>query len=398
MATARSGAFSTAPQAGSSPRRITSFTVAAAAGVSQSTVARALRGDPSLDAETIERVLSAAAALEYVAAEPAKPAPVLGTKRIALVVDLENPQWSLLVPPLHDELSAKGYDLTLITADAETEEVQRKLLGGGIDGVILATVLLDSPLPLILQRLKIPTVLLQRYTDGDELDSSIANDFAGGELAAGLLLDAGHTHIAALFGPVDCSTGRDRAEGFRQRLADAGVPLDERFAHVGAADYDHGFNSVDALLARKPAPTALFCADDSIAFGVLNRAYELGLNIPQDLTVIGFDDLDQASWPTIGLTTISVPFDDLLHSAVALLLDRISGWAGGTRRVVHGVIPVLRDTHAQLHAAASPPSFVAAMTAARTASASASPFGVDGGRRPAAPIHHRPLRTGTRIS
>lgn len=335
------------PKLGTPMRRITSFTVAAAAGVSQSTVSRALSGDPTLDAETVRRVVDAATALEYVAvAAPIEPPAVTTTRRIAMVVDHDNPLWPLLVPPLHTMLAGRGYELSLVTGHAESEDVQRTLLGGGVDGVILTTVALDSPLPVILQRLGIPAVLLQRYADGGELDSSVANDFSGGVLAAQLLVDAGHTHIAALFGPEDSSTGRDRAEGFREQLASAGVPLDERWVRVGDFSYAHGYDGFDELLAKDPAPTALFCADDSIAFGALNRAHELGIRVPQDLTVIGFDDLEQSSWPTIGLTTVKVPFEDLLHSAITMLLDRIAGWKGGGRRVVHSVHTVERTSHA----------------------------------------------------
>ncbi len=89
----------------------------------------------------------------------------------------------------------------------------------------------------------------------------------------------------------------------------------------------------------------MFCSNDTIALGALNAAYERGLQVPGDLAVTGFDDLAEAAWPTMSLTTMAVPFTDMLRSAVTLLLERIGGYDGGARRIVHGVTPVLRSTH-----------------------------------------------------
>ena len=326
--------------------RVTSFDVAEAAGVSQSTVSRALRGEPSIGTETVARIVAAAAALDYVPSDRARDLSRGTTKRIAMVVDLENPLWSLLVGRLHDLLADLSYHLTLIAGHPDSEVLDPALLGGGIDGVILSTVALDSTLPAILQRRSVPTVLLQRYTEGGELDSSVADDRAGGAASAQILLDAGHQRIGALLGPRNTSTGRDREAGFRECLADAGIELDEALVRVGSFDFSHGYESVSGLFSGETeSPTALFCSNDSIAFGALNRACELGIAVPGDLAIVGFDDLEQASWATLSLSTVHVPFDDMLHSAVTMLMERIAGRTGLGRRVIHPVYPVLRSTH-----------------------------------------------------
>jgi LacI family transcriptional regulator len=339
--------------------KVTSFVVAEAAKVSQSTVSRALRGDPNIAAETVRRVVAVATELGYVPSERARDLSTRTTRRIAMLVDLDNPLWSLLVSRLHDELADRGYRLTLIAGHGDQQTIETNLLGGGVDGVIVCTVTLQSTLPALLHQRGVPAVLLHRYAeDGSEpaersgdsgaggtLDACVADNRAGGAAAAQLLLDAGHRRIAALFGPRDTSTGRDRAAGFLDRLADAGATPGEDRLRYGSFDFAYGRASLPELMTQPDPPTAIFCSNDEIALGALNAACERQLRVPDDVAVVGFDDLDQAAWPLIGLTTISVPFADMLHSAVNLLLERIGGYAGGGRRLIHPVKPVLRRTH-----------------------------------------------------
>ncbi|GAA4184543.1 LacI family DNA-binding transcriptional regulator [Streptosporangium oxazolinicum] len=325
--------------------KVTSFDVAKAAGVSQSTVSRALRGDPSIGAETVRRVAAVAAELDYVPSERARDLSTRSTRRIAMVVDLDNPLWALLVRRLYDQLAERDYRLTLVAGHGDTQNIESQVAGGGVDGVILSTVSLDSSLPALLRRRGVPAVLLHRYVEGTELDSCVADNRAGGAAAARMLLRAGHRRIGALLGPATTSTGRDREAGFRGLLAEAGVELDETLVRYGRFDFDHGRESVPALMEGAAPPTALFCANDIIALGAMNSAHELGLRVPGDLAVIGFDDLEQAAWPTVALSTVHVPFDDMLHSAVTLLGERIGGWSGAGRLVIHPVTPVERGTH-----------------------------------------------------
>ncbi|TQS45463.1 LacI family transcriptional regulator [Cryptosporangium phraense] len=331
---------------------MTSFDVAARAGVSQATVSRALRRDPSIGAETVRRVLEAAQALDYVPSARARALSTGSTQRIAMVVDLDNPLWSLLVGRLHDELAGRGYRLTLLAGHGDPDDVEEHLLGGGVDGVIVSTARLGSSLPATLRRRGVPAVLLHRYVEGSDLDASVADNRAGGAAAAQILLDAGHRRIGALLGPDDTSTGRERAAGFRSRLAEAGVDLPDTRVREGAFDQAHGAESLAAVLRGRHRPTALFCANDIIAIGALNAASAAGLRVPDDLALVGFDDLESSAWPIVSLTTIHVPFGDMLRSAVTLLLERIGGFAGGGRRVIHPVTPVLRSTHC----APAPPS------------------------------------------
>ena len=170
----------------------------------------------------------------------------------------------------------------------------------------------------------------------------MADNYAGGAAAAKMLLDAGHRKIGALFGPSDVSTARDREAGFRGALVDAGVKLPARWVRHGGFD---AAEFVPTLMSGSARPTAVFCWNDVIAMGAVNAAYELGLSVPDDLALTGFDDLAEAAWPVFGLSTVAVPFGDMMHSAVNALMERIGGYAGTGRRTTHAITPVLRRTH-----------------------------------------------------
>ena len=326
---------------------VTSFDVARAAGVSQSTVSRALRGDPRIGADTARRVAEAAQALDYVPSDRARALSTRATRRIAMVVDLDNPLWSILVRSLHDELSLHGFHLTLVADHGDHVSFERLVSGGTVDGVIMSTVTLNSPVPAMLKHRGIPAVLLHRWSLHGNLDSCVADDFEGGRQAASILLDSGHRRIGALFGPATASTARDRAAGFRARLGEAGIDLPQSRTREGGFEYSYGWEGLPELLTGRHRPTAVFCSNDVIAMGALNAAFARGIQVPDDLAIVGFDDLDETARPTVNLTTIRVPFQDMLRSAVTLLLERVGGYNGGGRRVIHPVTPVLRGTHGQ---------------------------------------------------
>ncbi|MBU2668122.1 LacI family transcriptional regulator [Actinoplanes bogorensis] len=324
--------------------RVTSFDVARAAGVSQSTVSRALRNDPNIGSRTVKKVLEAAAALHYVPSSRARALSTGATNRVAMVIDLDNPLWPLLVGRMHDELAGHGYELGLVASHGE-RDVETQLADGSVDGVIVSASRLASTLPDTLRGRGIPVVLVQRHSSDPDVDAAVADDAEGGAAAARMLLEAGHERIGALFGPADTSTGREREAGFRRVLTEAGVDLPDRWVRYGGFEMSHGFRSLAEVTGGRTAPTALFCANDTIAIGALNAAHAAGLRVPRDVALVGFDDIETASWPLVELSTIRVPFDEMLRSAVSLLLERIGGFTGLGRRVVHPVVPVPRSTH-----------------------------------------------------
>ena len=304
---------------------ITSRDVARLAGVSQPTVSRALRGDPRVSADTVRKVRTAAEALNYVPSEAGRSLSTRISHRIGvLVTDLTNPFYPHLVGPLHDELERLGYRMMLFTERSEATAAADRLVDRSIDGLVLATSTLDSGLPAELDRRGLPFVYLNR--EGTvPADAVVVDNRRGGELVAEELVRAGHTRIGAIFGPDNTSTGRDREIGFRQGLADAGIAL--RPAHVrhGPFEFETGAAALAELWAADPAPTAVFCGNDVVAIGVIDTARRLGIAIPEQLSVVGFDDIPMASWSSFELSTVRHDLDEMACTAARLLVARVSG-------------------------------------------------------------------------
>lgn len=325
---------------------VTSHDVARLAGVSQPTVSRALRADPRIPDETRTRVLEAARALGYVPNQLGRSLSTQTTHRVAMVADLANPLYPALLGPVHDELARSGYRTVLFAEHGDEIDAYEGLLDRSVDGVILTTTRLKSSLPYELMRRGIPFVLLNRLSDLLEHDSATADDEGGAALVGELLIRLGHRRIGALLGPEDASTSRDRERGLRRILGDEGIAIPARWTAHASYTHEGGAAAFTAVMTRDDRPTALFCVSDYLAIGALNAARRMGIDVPDDLTVIGFDDLPEASWPVFDLTTVSNPLADSARAAARLLVDRLDGDAAAlARHLVAATALVLRSTH-----------------------------------------------------
>jgi LacI family transcriptional regulator len=175
-------------------------------------------------------------------------------------------------------------------------------------------------------------------------------DNAAGALAVSkLVADLGHLHVAAIFGPLATSTGRERALWLRRGLRERGVALPRKMVRRAAFGHDSGMAAAHSLLEESPRPSALICANDVLALGGLSAARQRGVCVPDDLTVVGFDDIAAAAWPIAALTTVRVDLDLLAETTVEMLLAEISPARGQTTGApVERRIPVelrLRGTH-----------------------------------------------------
>jgi LacI family transcriptional regulator len=324
---------------------VTSHDVARAAGVSQPTVSRALRGDPRLSEATRRRVVEAAEALRYVPSQRGRSLATRSTGQIGIVVsDLGNPFYLQVLDELHHALSETHLGMLVLTPDAHDAVPLERLVDGSLDGAILTTTLLDSSLPAALSERGFPFVLLNREVDDAPCDVSVVDNHQGGILAAAELVGLGHTQIAALFGPSTTSTGRDREAGFRAGLAEAGIPLpDERCRR---APFDWAAGHAAALELLESHPTALFCANDILALGAFNALRGRGVGIPEDISLIGFDDVLLSSWEVFRLTTVSQDISAMVSAATELLLTRIAAEEPlDPRRVVLTPTMIHRGTH-----------------------------------------------------
>lgn len=327
---------------------ITSHDVARLAGVSQPTVSRALRDDSRVSAATREKVEKAARALNYVPSEAGRSLSTRATRRVGVIVtDLTNPFYPHVIAPLHDELQRLGYRMMLLTERSDEAVAEEQLLEQSLDGVVLTTATTESRLPAQLDRRDMPYVFLNRDTGQQGDYGSVVDNHGGGRQVAEQLVGLGHRHIAAIFGSGNTTTGRDRELGFRQALADTGIALPESRVARGAFTYDTGYRALPSLLAADEAPTAVFCGNDVVAIGVLNAAVAAGLRVPDDLTVIGFDDLPMADWEVFRLTTVRHDLRELSCQAARLLVRRITGEADPAgERLVLPTEFVPRNTHA----------------------------------------------------
>lgn len=305
---------------------VTSKDIARELQISQSTVSRALRGDPRVAPETTARVLEAARAMNYTPNLAARSLITRKTGTVGVVVsDITNPFYPELLDILHNELALAGYRTILVNerTDASVEQhVEDLVQGVAVDGLVYVSATLGTPLPGRSAR-DIPAVLVNRYIDAAELDLVVADNQRGGALVAEAMLAHGHRRIAIIAGPENTTTSRDRERGFRERLAAFGSPLDETLRRVGQFSHASGYQWCLDLLASEPRPTALFAANDVIAFGALDAARRVGIKVPDELSIVGFDDIDMAGWEGFSLTTVRQPLAEMGRAAAKLLLDRI---------------------------------------------------------------------------
>lgn len=327
----------------------TSKDVAKAAGVSQPTVSRALAGHPHVSAATRERVRKVAEELGYVPQESGRVLRSRRTRRIALVStpdDLLDPFHPQLVVPLHKALAAAGYRTTLL-AETDDAAVLAQVTDGSVDGVVLAGPRAGSSVPRQLAAAGVPHVLVARPAPEAGHPNCLADNRQGAAAVAELVAGLGHCEVALVLGPRRHRTSLDREAGFRAVLAAAGRSVRTRVLRGG---YDHatGVAAAQALLASARRPTAILCASDTIALGVLHEARLRGVDVPGELTVTGFDDIPVAAWEPYALTTVRHDADRMAAEAVRLLLARLGPAADQAEPesvMVHADV-VLRETHA----------------------------------------------------
>lgn len=309
-----------------STRRPTSYDVAQAAGVSQSAVSRCFRAGGSIAPETRARVLKAARALGY---QPNAIASGLKAKRSNLVAvlisNLTNLYYPEVLAGLSRRLGAHDNRVLLFALDAEgdVDAALDQVWRYRVDGAIVAARLSPAQMRAF-HRHRVPVVLYNRVADGDEPVPSVCCDQHGGErMLVDRLLAAGHRRFGLICGPEDNTVGRSRAEAARARLEAAGCPP----AVVGGA-FDHasgeqGFRRLMTMSGNEL--DAVVCANDLMAIGAIDAARSVyGLDVPRDLSVVGFDGVGPAAWDSYRLTTVRQPVDRMTDAAVAMLVERIA--------------------------------------------------------------------------
>jgi DNA-binding LacI/PurR family transcriptional regulator len=315
----------------------TSRDVARLAGVSQSTVSRSFDPVSVISDETRERVMTAAAELGY---RPNVIARSLITQQTDIVgIVMENLTGSHFYSRVLEEfahcLQEMGKQVLLLKAppDRPVDDMLPQVLGYQVDALIIASLTPGHETIDISRRGGRPVILFNRYVTDTSASVVCCDNVEGGRVVADFLVDAGHRRIAYIAGPRNTSTNRMRESGFTDRLRQRGYG--EVVREQASYTYEAGCEAARRLLVTKDPPDAVFCAADVIALGVMDTArYELGIQIPSDLSVVGFDDIACARWPAYNLTTVRQPIDEMIAATLELLVRDEEGAPAGEIRLL----------------------------------------------------------------
>lgn len=309
-------------------QRVTSIDVARLAGVSQSTVSRTFTPGASVSPKARERVLAAARSLGYTPNALARGLITRQSNIIGIVMaNLTSPFHTYALEKFSQRLQSLGRQVLLFDAapDEDIDDMLDQVLQYRVDGLIITAATISSHMADQCASNGIPVVLFNRYVMGANVSAVCCDNVEGGRLVANLLLDAGHRRLAFIAGREDSSTNIDREKGFGDRLRERGLVHWQR-EPAGDYTYEDGYEAACRLLADDDRPDAVFCAADSLAFGVMDAArYRFGLSIPADLSIIGFDDIPAAAWPSYALTTIRTPVRRMINATLEILLDQLHG-------------------------------------------------------------------------
>ena len=305
---------------------VTSRDVARSAGVSQATVSRVVQGAVSVKEETRKRVETAMIELGYVPNAQARAMRTRKSGSIGVVVgQITNPFYPALLDDLARHITEASLGMALWISDEEASEraAITAIRSQQIDGLIFTTATADSEALLSALELGLPVVLVNRSLDDLSGDQVTSDNVGGGRMVAKYFLEHGRTNVAVIGGRGTISTGRERRASFIDEFARAGIEIPSERSPESAFLHDSAREIGVELLHNDP-PDAIFCVNDLIAFGILDAARECGVRVPEDLWVVGYDDIPMASWRAFDLTTVRQPISRMTSVALQMLLARIA--------------------------------------------------------------------------
>lgn len=311
--------------------KVTIRDVARTAGVSVATVSHVINATHYVSPSLTARVENAIKSLNY---HPDKIARALNTKGIPLVAlivpDISNPYWSSVARAVQDVTDKHNYSVIVCSSDGILEREIRFLrsLTGWVSGVIF------HPYHVSHEMLReiigdLPVVIIGYFTDkvghAENWDHVLSNNLESAQAVVEYLVQLGHQRIAFIRGPEGTPTSINRLRGFRKGCEVKGIPVQEELIVPGDYTREGGRRGMRSLLGLTPPPTAVFCANDLSALGALEVAQQKGFHVPQDLSIVGFDDIDEASLASPPLTTIRQPPDHVGTITAETLIERLKG-------------------------------------------------------------------------
>lgn len=318
---------------------VTSSQVAEHAGVSQSAVSRAFTPGASISKRMRERVLASAKTLGYRPNAIARSLITSRSRIVAVVMAyLDNLFYPNVLEKLGRQLAEKDYHLLLFTGlmDRDSDPVFDQLMQYRVDGIILASTSLSSELSEECATAGIPVVLFNRTTEREAVSSVTSANREGGKRVAEFLVAGGHKSFGFIAGLETSSTNRDRYLGFVEGLAKHGI--NEVVLGKGNYNRDDAEAAAREMLSRPDRPEAVFVANDHMAVAVMDVArHQLGLNVPKDISIVGYDDVGPARWTSYDITSMSQPVNKMVSATVSILLDQINtGEIGAEHRIFSG--------------------------------------------------------------
>ncbi|MBF4661820.1 ribose operon transcriptional repressor RbsR [Cronobacter malonaticus] len=303
--------------------------VARLAGVSTSTVSHVINKDRFVSEAIRLRVEDAIRTLNYAPSALARSLKLNQTRTIGMLITASsNPFFSELVRGVERSCFERGYSLVLCNTDGDEQRMNRNLetlLQKRVDGLLLLCTETHQPSPAIMKRYPaIPTVMMDWSPFDGGSDVIQDNSLLGGDIATRYLIDKGYTRIACVTGPLDKTPARLRLEGYRTAMQRAGLPVAEGYEVIGDFEFAGGLRAMQSLLALPEPPQAVFMGNDAMAVGAYHALYQAGLRIPQDIALVGYDDIELASYMTPPLTTIHQPKDELGELAIDVLIHRMA--------------------------------------------------------------------------
>lgn len=302
--------------------------VAKLAGVSTSTVSHVLNGTRFVSDEIAIRVRQAVLELSYRPSSIARSLKVKRTKTLGMLVSTStNPFFAEVVHNVERRCYERGYTLFLCNTDGDVVRMQASLDAleeKRVDGLLLlCSEASNEILHLLEVERRTPVVIFDWGPNSDIVDRIYDNSLYGGYLATRHLIDMGHTRIGCVTGPMGRRSARERADGFHKAMAEAGLSVRSEWIIGGDYGCEGGVAAMRALDALPERPEALFVCNDMMAMGVLSEAAALGIRVPAELSVIGYDDIHIARYMTPPLTTIHQPKGEIAAMAVDTLIDRL---------------------------------------------------------------------------
>jgi len=329
--------------------KATIYDVAREAGVSIATVSNVMNGKGKVSKKRSELIVKVMEKLNY---QPSAIASALVGKKTftlgLLLPDISNPFFAELARAIEDEAHDSGYCVMICSTDNKDERVERYLSlleQKRVDGIMIGTGVENTILLSRLQAESIPIVQIARENALPSVNTVVTDDEMGGRLAARHLAELGHRRIAILSENLRVSSSRERIQGCRRELEERDIPLEDRNIVICEFSVEEGRRGARELLNRSDKPTALFCCNDLLAIGAMQVAKQLGIQVPEQLSIVGFDDTLLATVSDPPLTTVAQPIEQMGKHAVSLLVDDlINGVSDNSRIVLCPELRVRRST------------------------------------------------------